>query len=120
MNLSGEAVRVVSDFYRIAPAEILAVSDDLALPLGKLRLRPGGSAGGHNGLRSLAEHLGTQDFPRLRLGIGAADPGATVDYVLGRFPEKEREDFGAAVGQAASAVDFIRTRGLAAAMNAFN
>lgn len=120
MNLSGEAVRAVSDFYRIAPAEILVISDDMALPLGKLRLRPGGSAGGHNGLRSIAEHLGTLEVPRLRIGIGAADPGASVGHVLGKFAPEERSAFDEALARAAEAVQAVRKKGLAAAMNAFN
>ena len=84
MNLSGESVRAVSDFYKIAPAEVLVVLDDTALPLGRLRFRPEGSAGGHNGLKSIIEHLGTPAFPRLRIGIGAAEPGGAIDHEIGR------------------------------------
>lgn len=120
MNASGEAVRALADFFKIAPSEMLVVSDDLALPLGKLRLRPSGSAGGHNGLRSIAAHLGTQEIPRLRIGIGAAVRGETVDYVLGRFEEEERADFEAGLVRAEEAVRAVQQRGLAAAMNAFN
>jgi PTH1 family peptidyl-tRNA hydrolase len=120
MNLSGEAVRAVSDFYRIAPAEMLVISDDMALPLGKLRLRAGGSAGGHNGLKSIAEHLGTQAVPRLRIGIGGADPGESVGHVLGKFAPAERAAFEDALILATQAVETVRERGLAAAMNTFN
>ena len=121
MNLSGEAVRSVSDFHKIAPSEMLVISDDLALPVGKLRLRAGGSAGGHNGLKSIAAQLGTIEYPRLRIGIGEAKRGDTVDYVLGRIAEgEEREAFEAGLIRAAEAVTAIREKGLAAAMNAFN
>lgn len=120
MNLSGEAVRQMADFYKVTAAEMLVVVDDLALPLGKLRLRPGGSAGGHNGLKSLFQHLGTQEVPRLRVGIGASEPGATIGHVLGRFTAAEREPVMAALDRAGEAVRTVQTRGLQAAMNAFN
>ncbi len=120
MNLSGEAVRGLSQFYKIAPADLLVVADDMALPLGKLRLRPGGSAGGHNGLRSIIEHLGTNEFPRLRIGIGAARPGEAVGYVLGRFAVAEREEVENALIAAEAAIAYLREKGLQAAMNACN
>ncbi len=119
MNLSGQSVRAAADFYKIAPGEILIVLDDFALPLGKLRLRPGGSSGGHNGLKSVIEHLGTQEVPRLRIGIGGAD-GSTVDHVLGRFALAEREPLEQSLARAVDAVDFAQTRGLEAAMNNYN
>ncbi len=120
MNLSGEAVRAVCDFYKIEPTEVLALSDDLALPLGKLRLRAGGSAGGHNGLKSIAAHLGTQTFPRLRVGIGAAETGAATDHVLGRFASEEKEALAEGLARAISAIDCAQSQGFAAAMNAYN
>ena len=120
MNLSGEAVRLMGDFYKAAPAEMLVVVDDLALPLGKLRLRAGGSAGGHNGLKSIFQHLGTQEVPRLRLGIDASEPGATVDHVLGRFRKAELPLLEDSLIQAEQAISTMQSRGLAAAMNAFN
>jgi PTH1 family peptidyl-tRNA hydrolase len=119
MNLSGQAVRAMADFYKIEPAEILVISDDFALPLGKLRFRPGGSAGGHNGLKSVIEHLGTLEFPRLRIGIGAAE-GGVVDHVLGRFALEEREPLAECLARAVDAIDFAQSRGLAAAMNQYN
>lgn len=119
MNLSGQAVKSVASFYKIPPAETLIVLDDLALPLGKLRVRPEGSSGGHNGLKSLIEHLGTQNFPRLRIGIGSAT-GDVVDHVLGRFALDEREPLEQSLARAMEAIDCAQTRGLAAAMNAFN
>lgn len=120
MNLSGEAVRQISQFYKIEPAETLVVLDDLALPLGKLRLRGAGSAGGHNGLRSIIQHLGTSDVPRLRFGIGASQPGETVNHVLGRFTPEEQEPVTEALERAEAAVRAVQGQGLAAAMNAFN
>lgn len=121
MNLSGEAVRAISDFYKIAPSETLVVFDDMALPLGKLRIRESGSAGGHNGLRSIIEHLGTQAVPRLRFGIGdKLHPGGATSHVLGRFSLEEKEALDESLARAIAAIDCAQTRGLAAAMNAFN
>lgn len=119
MNLSGQAVRLLSQFYKIEPAEMLVILDDLALPLGKLRLRPDGSAGGHNGLKSIIEHLGTPAIPRLRIGIGSAERDA-VDHVLGRFTLEEKAPLEQSLARALEAIDCTRTQGLAAAMNAYN
>lgn len=119
MNLSGQSVRAVADFYKIEPAQILIVLDDFALPLGKLRIRPSGSSGGHNGLQSVIEHLGTPAVPRLRIGIGNAT-GGTVDHVLGRFALDEREPLAQSLGRAEEAITFAQTRGLAPAMNQYN
>jgi PTH1 family peptidyl-tRNA hydrolase len=120
MNLSGEAVRAMADFYKIPPAETLVVVDEMALPLGKIRLRANGSAGGHNGLKSMIAHLGTTDFPRLRNGIGAADPGEAVGHVLGRFTKEEQEPLQQALTRAEEALATAQAKGLEAAMNAFN
>jgi len=119
MNLSGNPVNGVAHFYKVPPAQTLVVYDDLALPLGKLRLRPDGSAGGHNGMQSIIEHLGTTQIPRLRIGIGAA-AGAMVSHVLGRFGAEERPELEAALEQAVDAIAFAQNRGLQAAMNQFN
>jgi PTH1 family peptidyl-tRNA hydrolase len=121
MNLSGEAARALAQFYKIEPAQILVVLDDMALPLGKLRLRENGSAGGHNGLQSLIEHFGTPAIPRLRVGIGAA-PGAdrAVGHVLGRFAADELKPLQESLDRAVAAIDMAQADGLAAAMNAFN
>jgi len=119
MNLSGQAVRPLSQFFKIATSEMLIVLDDLALPLGKLRLRASGSAGGHNGLRSLIEHLGTPALPRLRIGIGAA-PGGATGHVLGRFALEEKTALTETLDRAISAIDCLRDRGLEAAMTAYN
>jgi len=119
MNLSGTPVRAVAQFYKAIPAETLVVYDDLALPLGKLRFRPEGSAGGHNGMQSVIEHLGTREVPRLRIGIGETS-GGMVNHVLGRFTAEELPELEAALDRAVNAIEFAQIRGLQAAMNQFN
>ncbi len=119
MNLSGGPVSAVARFYKASPAQTLVVYDDLALPLGKLRLRPEGSAGGHNGMQSIIDHLGTAAVPRLRIGIGEAT-GGMVGHVLGRFAPAELPELEAALDRAVDAIETIQTRGLQAAMNQFN
>ena len=119
MNLSGGPVSRVAHFYKASPAQTLVIFDDLALPLGKLRLRPEGSAGGHNGMQSVIDHLGTRAVPRLRVGIGEAS-GGMVGHVLGRFAPAELPELEAALDRAVDAIEFIQTRGLQAAMNQFN
>ena len=121
MNASGRAVRACAGFYKIGPAETLVVYDDLALPLGQLRLRKGGSSGGQNGMESVIDHLGTPDVPRLRVGIGAAGGERTmVDHVLGAFTKSERETLESAIDRAADAVEHARQHGIEASMNLFN
>jgi PTH1 family peptidyl-tRNA hydrolase len=120
MNASGEAVGALAQFYKIRPEETLVVLDDMALPLGKLRLRTKGSAGGHNGLQSILDHFGAQPMPRLRVGIGAAEPGAAIGHVLGKFAPAEREALEAALNRATEAIRCVREKGLEAAMNAYN
>ena len=119
MNLSGRAVRPLSQFYKIEPAQTLVILDDMALPLGKLRFRRHGSAGGHNGLQSIIDHAGTSAVPRLRIGIGSADHDA-VDHVLGRFALEEKAALEQSLDRALEAIDCARTHGLEAAMNAYN
>lgn len=120
MNHSGRTVGAMAKFYRFEPAQTLIVYDDLALPLGRLRLRHDGSAGGHNGMQSVLEHLGGPAVPRLRVGIGAVGGGSMVDHVLGAFKASERAALADAVDRAAQAVDCARLEGVAAAMNKFN
>lgn len=120
MNLSGKSVRAVCDFYKFAPCEVLVVLDDTALPLGRLRLRVEGSAGGHNGLQSVIDHMGTPAVPRLRIGIGGADPGGATEHVLGRFSLEERPVLKQSLDRAEAAVACILDHGIEAAMNAFN
>lgn len=120
MNLSGESVAALAGFYKIPSDSILVILDDMALPLGKLRLRANGSAGGQNGLRSVIDHLGTTEVPRLRVGIGAAEPGEATGHVLGRFRTEEKAPLAEALDRALAAIDCAQTKGLPAAMNAFN
>jgi len=119
MNLSGNPVNGVAHFYKVTPAETLIVYDDLALPLGKLRFRPDGTAGGHNGMQSVIDQLGTQEIPRLRIGIGETS-GSMVSHVLGRFGAEELPELEAALERAVEAIAFAQNRGLQAAMNHFN
>jgi len=121
MNLSGRAVRQAADFYKIAPESVLVLCDDLNLPCGKLRLRSGGSAGGQKGLQNIIQQLGTEAFPRLRVGIGRPPPPIDpVDYVLSRFRREEQAAMAEAVGLAADAVGVWASDGIAVAMNRFN
>lgn len=120
MNRSGESVSAVANFYKIAPAEILVVLDDLALELGRLRFRTEGGTGGHNGLESIILKLGTEAVPRLRVGIGAAPSEGAVDYVLGRFFEEEIPIVEKTIERAADAVKCAIDKGVLSAMNLFN
>lgn len=120
MNLSGKAVAKLARELELTPAEILVMYDDLDLPLGTLRLRSGGSAGGHNGVASLIECLGSQDFPRLRIGIGGEDRGEAVEYVLAAFAPAEEALLLAVLRQAREAALLAVRRGVGTAMNAYN
>ncbi len=120
MNRSGQPLAAIANFYKIAAEEILVVLDDFALPLGRLRIRTKGSSGGHNGLESIFEHFGTEEMPRLRIGIGAAPSRGSVDYVLGRFFEEEQPVVDSTIKRAAEAVKCAIDKGLFAAMNVFN
>ncbi|MGV3532341.1 MAG: aminoacyl-tRNA hydrolase [Chthoniobacteraceae bacterium] len=121
MNRSGESVRPLSSFYKIPPDQVLVVLDDMALPLGKLRFRPGGSAGGHNGLQSIIDHFRTSAIARLRVGIGdKQQPGDAVGHVLGRFAAEEEPLLKDTLARAVEAVQCAQTSGLQAAMNAYN
>ena len=120
MNRSGQPLAMVADFYKIMPEEILVVLDDFALPLGRLRLRLDGGPGGHNGLESVIVELGTENVPRLRIGIGAAPNEGAVDHVLGRFFEEERPLLETTVGRAVEAVNCAIDKGMVSAMNTFN
>jgi len=120
MNLSGPAVRQAADYYQIEPHDVLVIVDDAALPLGRLRARRGGSAGGHNGLKSVIQHLGS-DFPRLRIGVGRGESGVDLaGYVTGKFPPGLKADVEAAVLRAADAVEMFVSEGIERVMNAFN
>lgn len=122
MNESGEAVGALARFYQLTPERILVVVDDADLPLGQIRLRPEGSSGGHHGLESIEQQLGSRAYPRLRLGIGrrAEDDREITDYVLGRFSAAERLVITEVVERAAQQVDCWLSEGIAQAMNQFN
>ncbi|MDE3088648.1 MAG: aminoacyl-tRNA hydrolase [Chloroflexota bacterium] len=120
MNLSGGAVGKLFAFYKVAPHDLLVIYDDLDLPLGKMRLRSRGSSGGHHGMESIIAHIGTSDFPRLRVGIGRPNPDADVDHVLGNFDAGERAIMDDTFARAVDAVDVWLADGIAKAMNRFN
>jgi peptidyl-tRNA hydrolase, PTH1 family len=120
MNLSGRSVGQTVRFYKLEPHEVLAVCDDLSLPVGKIRIRPGGSDGGQKGLRDIAAHLGTDQFPRLRIGIGDQGESDAVDYVLSRFRSPERAVIDDSLILASQAVALWVTQGIDPAMNRFN
>ena len=120
MNSSGDAVGNLSRRLNIAPEEIMVISDDLDLPVGRIRLRRGGSDGGHNGLKSIIGELGSANFVRLRIGIGRPEPGKTIDYVLTGFTGSELTQFQESVVTAVEAVRCTLSAGLANAMNRYN
>ncbi|MGB4375838.1 MAG: aminoacyl-tRNA hydrolase [bacterium] len=121
MNRSGYAIAALLWHFGLGPEDLLVVYDDVALPLGRLRLRGRGSAGGHKGIASIIDRLGTEEFPRLRLGVGAPPPGmALPDYVLSPFPPTEDEEVEGLLERAAQAVELFVTLGLEAAMNRIN
>lgn len=120
MNASGRSVQAAMAFFQLTPADVMVVLDDLALPAGRIRLRSGGSSGGHNGLRDIERALSTTNYPRLRLGIDSPTHGSGRDYVLGRFDPAQRPKMDAAVKRAATAILTWVDRGIEAAMNQFN
>jgi peptidyl-tRNA hydrolase, PTH1 family len=120
MNLSGDAVGRIAAFHKLTPADVLVVVDEVQLPVGRVRVRRSGSAGGHNGLKSIIQHIGT-DFPRLRIGVGRGDPNWDLaDHVLSRFARDEREAVADAVQRAADAAELFVDDGVEAVMNRFN
>ena len=120
MNRSGYPLLAIAQFYKIDPPEILVVLDDMALPLGRLRLRLGGGSGGHNGLESIIMQFATEEIPRLRIGIGEAPAAEPVDYVLSRFFEEEKPIVRSTIDRAAEAVKCAIDNDLISAMNIFN
>jgi PTH1 family peptidyl-tRNA hydrolase len=120
MNLSGESVSALGHFYKVEPSQVLVVLDDMALPLGRLRLREKGSAGGQNGLKSVIQHLGTNEVSRLRVGIGSAQGDTATGHVLGRFSPAERPLLDETLDRAAEAIEFAQSHGFPAAMNRYN
>ena len=122
MNASGEAVRAVASFYQLEAERILVVVDDADLPLGEIRLRAGGSSGGHHGLESIEQHLGTRDFPRLRVGIGREESATReiTDYVLSQFTGAETELVEKVLTRACDQIECWVSNGISQAMNQFN
>ncbi len=124
MNNSGQAIRAVTDWYKLPPESVLVIYDEMDLPIGKLRLRLSGSAGGHNGMKSAIAHLGTQTFPRLRIGIGSAKTaeasGGAVSHVLGRFSGREAEVMAEMLHLVVGAVELSLKQGVEKAMSLYN
>lgn len=124
MNNSGQAIRAVTDWYKLQPESVLVIYDDMDLPLGKIRLRLSGSAGGHNGMKSAIAHLGTQNFPRLRIGIGkphnTPKDNPTVSHVLGRFSPDETQIVAETLQLVIGAIELSRKQGVEKAMNTYN
>lgn len=120
MNLSGRSVRQFLDFYKLTAADVLVVCDDMNLPLGKLRVKARGSAGGHNGLKDIERHLGTQEYARLRVGVGAPERQAWEDFVLSRFRPSEKAQVDEGCDRAVQAVLGWLRDGVDAVMNQFN
>ncbi|GAA0311053.1 PTH1 family peptidyl-tRNA hydrolase [Gracilibacillus halotolerans] len=121
MNLSGECIRPLMDFYQLEPSDIAIVYDDLDLPLGKVKLRQTGGHGGHNGIRSLISHLDTKQFNRIRIGIGRPDTQMPViDYVLGKFSKEERKLIDPAIQKAADAIEEWASNSFDHVMNKYN
>ena len=122
MNLSGDAIVQAANFYKVLPERVIVVSDETALPIGRLRIRRGGSAGGHNGLKSVIARLGTDQFPRIRLGVGdKPHPDYDMaDWVLSAFKGQDAADMELVAKKAADAVECYITEGADRAMNKFN
>ena len=121
MNRSGDAVAALTRYYDVAVADLLVVVDEVALPFGRLRARARGSAGGHNGLKSCIERLGTTEFPRLRLGVGRGDARRDLaDHVLSKFEADEQSALGEFIARAADAAEMFAAEGIAKVMNTYN
>src|SRR5437016_14681416 len=120
MNRSGHLLFAIGQFFKITPEEILVVLDDFSLPLGRLRIRESGGPGGHNGLESIIVQFGTEEIPRLRVGIGPAPSEGTTDYVLSNFFEEQKPLVRSTITRAAEAVKCAIDKGVVSAMNTFN
>ncbi len=120
MNLSGRAIQQILSFHKWTPEQMLVIYDDVALPLGTLRFREKGSAGGHNGIKSILQHLGKDAFPRLKIGIGGSQPGEMVGHVLGKFSPDERPVLENTLATALEAVQLARSQGIATAANRYH
>lgn len=121
MNLSGEAVREAAQFYKVTADHVLVIYDDVSLPVGKIRVRPTGSAGGHNGIKNIISHLGTQDFPRIKIGTGApGEGGDMIDWVIGVPSQAERKVLLESFEKAIQAAECVIEYGCQKAMNDYN
>lgn len=121
MNLSGESIRAAADFYKVALEDILVIFDDVSLDVGQLRIRKKGSAGGHNGIKSIIAHLGSQQFPRIKVGVGEKPSGWDLaDYVLGKFSGQDKVKIEDACKDASAAVKILLSESIDAAMNKYN
>ncbi len=121
MNRSGQSVRAVTDWYKVKPQSLLVIYDDLDLPVGKLRMRLSGSAGGHNGMKSIIAHLGGQDFPRLRIGIGKSDGNKeTISHVLGKFAPEESKTIEEILYVSVKAIELSLKEGIEKSMSRYN
>jgi PTH1 family peptidyl-tRNA hydrolase len=121
MNLSGESVRELADFYKVSNEEIIIIYDDISLDVGQLRIRKKGSAGGHNGIKSIISHLGSDEFPRIKVGVGDKPKDWDLaDYVLSRFQGEEQAAIREALKNASDACKTIITSGMEEAMNIYN
>lgn len=120
MNRSGRAVRSLSDYFKVEPSDILVVVDDIDLAFGTLRIRKSGGSGTHNGMRDILLHLKTEDFPRMRLGIGSEHQGNLADFVLGDFPKAMQSDLDELLAKASDALDDYLKQGLDYSMNRNN
>ena len=121
MNLSGDAVAALARYYDVAPADMLVVVDEVDLPFGRLRARPSGSGGTHNGLRSIVARLGTSEFPRLRVGVGRGYARRDLaDHVLSKFEPAEREQLESVIARAADAAEMFSAKGIVTVMNTYN
>lgn len=121
MNLSGESVRELTDYYKVTEEEIIVIYDDISLDVGQLRIRAKGSAGGHNGIKNIIQHLGSDKFPRIKVGVGDKPKNWDLaDYVLSRFPAEEQEAVEEGKSMAADACVKIMQEGITAAMNIYN
>ncbi len=120
MNLSGQSVVALSQFYKIAPQDVIVILDDVALEVGRLRLRYKGSAGGHNGLANIIQLMGTDEIARVRVGVGASRQGDMINHVLGKFRKEEQEEMGIACEVASDAIEYALREGFPNAMNRYN
>jgi PTH1 family peptidyl-tRNA hydrolase len=121
MNLSGECLRQVMDYYKLEPEDFIVIYDDVSLDVGQLRIRKKGSAGGHNGIKSIISHFGSMEFPRIKIGVGEKTKGYDLaDYVLGRFTKKELEIYDECMPEIAGAVELMVWDEIEKAMNQYN